>query len=136
MKKEAKIIFMLVLTAIVIGISLFVVVTLNSDSNDDIIELGSVPDEFVINREEPMLRFSNYTLNQSYLTNDTIRLLDENGTVLFEGMMDNESMWNITLTLNMTFKDFINMMIPYNFDYDSQGIINQVAEQLNKTINS
>jgi len=73
-------------------------------------------------------------INQSFLDNQTINLYDKNGTLLFEGLINNETLWNTSLNLTMTFREFVNMIAPYIFDYDMYKIIEQVAYQLNEEL--
>ena len=69
--------------------------------------------------------------NESYFENQSIVIMDENYTIIFEGKMNNETMWNTTLTLTMTFRDFASLIARDKPDnYNMFEIVKQVADQL------
>lgn len=93
-------------------------------------------DENVINDDIQSNDFTfnnhNFTLSVNDSMFHNIILIGKNGTKLFECSMTNETMLDTTLNITMTFRDFINFYIPYNFDYNMFDIIEQVAKQLNE----
>lgn len=69
-------------------------------------------------------------VNQNCYDNLTVQLFDSNGSIVFEGNMNNESMWNTSLTLTISFRDIAYLMAPFDYGYDRDGIIEQIADQM------
>lgn len=68
------------------------------------------------------------------LKNDTrIVIHDSNGTIIFEGDYNNETLMNTSLNLNITLRQFIYLIMPTfhnnTFQYE---VFEQIAKQLNE----
>lgn len=91
-------------------------------------EAETVENDIVFNSAEGVI------FNPLCSTDNTkIEIMGRNNTLLFFGDYTNETLMNTSLTLNMTLKEFIYLIMPsfYNntFQYE---VFEQVAKQLNE----